>query len=77
MFYHDSPFFTKNKTIQGRYAHSGIRVRPKKKENDKFEKRAVALKNSRPDSKADLPKKSQVWCLGVCIDYVYYDIGQI
>ena len=30
----------------GRYAHSGIRVRPKTRENDKFRKRPISLKNN-------------------------------
>ena len=37
--------------------HSGIRVQPNTRKNDKFEKRAISLKNSSPDSKADFMKK--------------------
>ena len=41
----------------GRYAHSGIRVRPKTRTNDKFKKRTIYLKDSSPDSKADFSEK--------------------
>ena len=44
---------------------SGISVRPKTMENDKFEKRNISLKNSSPDSKAHVSKKSLlgIWWL--------------
>ena len=52
-------YFTKKwKRSYGQYAHSGMRVRPKKIKNGKFEKRTMSLKHSSPDSKADFVKKS-------------------
>ena len=51
-------FSTKKiKLSDGRYAHSRIRVRPKTRKNAQFEKRALSLKNSSPDSKADFSEK--------------------
>ena len=52
-------FCTKNEDdpMVDTHADSGIRVRPKTRENDKFEKRAISLKNSSPDSKADFSEK--------------------
>ena len=41
----------------GQYAHSGIRVRPKLRKNDKFEKRALFPKNNSPGLKVDFPEK--------------------
>ena len=45
------------------YRYTGIRVRPKTKENSKFEKRTISLKTSSPYSKADFSEKSNfgVW----------------
>ena len=58
MFYHDASLFhQKVKGSYGRYTHSGRSDRPKTKENDKFWKRALSLKNSSPDSKADPSEK--------------------
>ena len=37
--------------------HSGIRVRPKTRKNDNFEKKTLCIKNSSPDSKADFSEK--------------------
>ena len=41
----------------GQYAHSGIRVQPKTKKNDKLGKRAISLKNDSQDSKADFSQE--------------------
>ena len=57
MFYNDFHDFTKKTTRSyGRYAHSGIRVRPKTKENDKFGKNSIS-KNNSPGLKATFPKQ--------------------
>ena len=39
------------------YTHSGIRVSQKLRENYKFEKKPLSLKNSSPGSKADFSEK--------------------
>ena len=70
--YQDFRNWTETKWFYGRYAHSGIRVRPKTKTNDKFEKNA-SLKKCRPDSKADFPKQ-MCWYFEVNIECVAYDI---
>jgi len=44
MFFHN---FTKSRIWSyGRYAHSGIRVRPKTRKKDMFAKKGISLKNS-------------------------------
>ena len=48
------------KWSHGQYAHSGIRVRPKRRKNDKFEKWIISVKNSSLDCNADFRKKSLV-----------------
>ena len=58
VFYNVFHIFTKSLIWSyGRYAHSGIRVRPKTRKNDKFEKRPLFLKNNSPGLKADFPQK--------------------
>ena len=58
VFYHDILLCYQNgKCPHGQYAHSGIKVQPKTRKNDKFEKRAISLKDSSPASKADFSKK--------------------
>ena len=42
--------------IPGSIAHVGNRVSPKTQKNDKFKKPEISLKNSSPNSKADLLK---------------------
>ena len=56
---------SQNDPMVSQYAHSGIRVRPKTKKNDKFEKTEYIPQGSSPDSKADFPEKSKfgVWRL--------------
>ena len=55
MIFHS--FTKKWKWSYGRDAHSGIRVKQKIRGNDKFEKRALFLKNDSPGLKADFPQK--------------------
>ena len=50
-------FYEQMKMILWSIRTSGIRVRPKARKNDKFEKRTISLKNSSPDLKADFPKQ--------------------
>ena len=58
MLYYVFHDFTKTRKLSyGRYTHSGIRVRPETRKNDKFGKRALSLKNSSADSKAVFSEK--------------------
>ena len=62
--------------ILGRYAHSGIRVRPKTTTNDKFEKMSLSLKNDTPDSKADF-SESFILYLKLNVESVAYTIAYL
>ena len=63
MFYTDCVVvYEKIKLSYGQYTHSGIRVQPKTRENDSFEKKLLSPKNSSPDSKADFSEKL-IFCI--------------
>ena len=54
-------FFTKSQILSyGRYAHSGIRVRPKTRKKNMFAKKGISVKNSSlKHSKCDFAEKSK------------------
>ena len=62
-FTRSSLFYEQVKLSYGRYTQCGIRVRSKTRENDKFEKRTLSLKNGSPDSKSDFSFLFGIWRL--------------
>ena len=66
--------FTKKRNLfYGQDVLSGIKVW-KMRRNDKFEKNILSLKDSSPDSKADISKRKCIWYLEVHIECVAYQI---
>ena len=63
VFYNVFHIFNKSRIWSyGRYAHSGIRVRPKTRKKCMFAKKGISLKNSSLKLKVWFFRKVEIWC---------------
>ena len=75
VFYYVFHNFTKNRILSyGRYAHFGIRVRPKSKKRVQARKKEYMSQNNSLKLKGCFFEKVEIWCKYVNIGEVWYNI---